>query len=1137
MMTHRSNQAVASQDQALSQPEPPPLTIGRSIVGWGTALAALGLSTALLAGGIWLVRFPLGHFFLAGALSERGIDADFRFTQLDFSSATLEGVRFGDAADPDAAIERLEARWVWAGVAPQLSAIRLVSPEMRLRVDEAGIISAGALQRFETSPGRQRPSLPEIDLAIEDGRARIEAPFGVLEATFNGAGLIGRDFSLTGAIAPTTQSAPGFAIADAAATLTLEARRDAVTLRADAGATRLLWAGAELRGASAEIAGRAPLDLGRFDVGAEWTLASLRAPGLALDDARGTLGGGAASVHDRLAPAAWTASARFTAVRLQAAGAALGHARGEIAADGEAEHGRGTWRLAGQSFAGIGIESRAPSAAGSFSLDAERRAAEGDAHILLAQARLDQSAAQRLNGAFPALRGTPLEPSFAQARRALGTAGRSFALTAPLHWNASRDRGEINVAAPINVRAANGVRLDIAPLREDRSAAILQFPGATLNAALDVQISGGGAPRAVLLLDRLDWAPDAPLEADGALTIADWRAPGGAIAADELAISLALPVSGGGRIDLHGPARVSGPLGDGSVQDLRADLDLTAIWGEGWRVASNRGCLPTRFAHLETGGLRFRDGALSLCPQGGALIAADAGGRLSGGFVINAPRLNGAMRTGEPAQLAAASIAARFSGAPDAVRLHLDARTPTLSVDLNPARRLVLALASASAQARLGESWRVDGVFERGALSDPALPGAVSAIAGAWSMVPDNGRALIQVKAGEALVTAQQPASDQEAPLFNPVRLVGVDAIMREGLIEANGAVVLAEERQPLATFTARHNVSAGAGGARIVAAGLVFDQRFQPYQITERLRGVIDNARGGVDINADLVWDAAGTRAAGFARLHGVSLATATIPVVENVNGVVAFDDLFALTTPPGQRLSVGLVNPGIAVRDGQVQFQLLANQRVAIERAAFAYAAGSLSVAPTIVQLGEDVTRFELVLENVDAADLIQSLNIPDLAATGRLEGSFPLVLSRQNALVQNGVLRALPGGGTISYVGNAGQNASGAARVAFDALRSFRYEDLEITLNGDLTDEVVSSIAFSGENAGEAVDLGPIAPIPGLGNVRVRGVPFDFNVRVTAPFRRLAQTAASITDPGVILNNGRATEVEVELRDNPR
>ena len=73
------------------------------------------------------------------------------------------------------------------------------------------------------------------------------------------------------------------------------------------------------------------------------------------------------------------------------------------------------------------------------------------------------------------------------------------------------------------------------------------------------------------------------------------------------------------------------------------------------------------------------------------------------------------------------------------------------------------------------------------------------------------------------------------------------------------------------------------------------------------------------------------------------------------------------------------------------------------------------------------------------------------------------------------------------------------------------------------------MISSITFSGRNSGEPVDLGPVAPIPGLGSVTVRGVPFDFNVTVTAPFRRLAQTAASIADPGSLIN--RAEEQEEE------
>lgn len=448
----------------------------------------------------------------------------------------------------------------------------------------------------------------------------------------------------------------------------------------------------------------------------------------------------------------------------------------------------------------------------------------------------------------------------------------------------------------------------------------------------------------------------------------------------------------------------------------------------------------------------------------------------------------------------------------------------------------MLSLEHLSAQARLAADWRVAGNFAQGALSDPNLPGAVSAIAGAWSAAPEDGHLVIRVDAGEALITANSPASDAERPLFNPVRLTAANAIFRDGRIEAEGELLLEAQARAFAHFTAAHDVNEGRGGARVTAENLVFGQGFQPYDLTERLRGMVENVRGGADIAADVAWNGQSLSASGLVRLNGVSLATSTIPIVEDVRGAIVFDDLFALTTPPGQNVTVGLVNPGVAARDGRVRFQLLGHQRVAIERAEFAYAGGVLALAPTTIALGADETRFALTLQDVNAANLIESLNITELEVTGRIEGTFPLLLSRRAALIQNGVLRALPGGGTIAYVGHAGDGATGPARVAFDALRSFHYDELEITLDGDLGGEVISSIAFSGENTGAPLDLGPIAPVPGLGNVSVRGAAFDFNVRVTAPFRRLAQTAASVSDPGVILDRGREQDGEQEVDQTP-
>src|SRR5262249_42776560 len=153
-----------------------------------------------------------------------------------------------------------------------------------------------------------------------------------------------------------------------------------------------------------------------------------------------------------------------------------------------------------------------------------------------------------------------------------------------------------------------------------------------------------------------------------------------------------------------------------------------------------------------------------------------------------------------------------------------------------------------------------------------------------------------------------------------------------------------------------------------------------------------------------DIAWTRETITATGHVALNGVSLATATLPVIQDLRGDIVFDDLFALTTPPHQEVSIGLINPGVAVRNGPVRFQLLPQQRVAIEQAEFGFASGVVAMTPETVKLGEDETNIELTMRDVDASSLVAEMQLSDLTATGTLEGSFPLRLTRQSAFVQN-------------------------------------------------------------------------------------------------------------------------------------
>lgn len=1100
------------------------------------ALAALAVSLFLVGAGLWLVRFSIASFMIGAALAERGAEARFEVISLDLNSAALANVRFGSDTSPDAAVPLIEARWRWNGLAPKLHFLRVVRPRLHLRIDEAGRVSAGALDRIGGgAPGRRRPGLPRIELEILEGEVQIDAPFGALAATLHGSGALGRDFSAVARLARTSRPGRAHALESGEAELLVVSRDENIAFRLNASAAALTWAGARAVAPSLRVMGRAPLDLSRYDIEASARAASLRSADISADTILAAIGFEGIAEETSLTPQTWAGEARGSAAALQIRDNAVQHARFEGRVDGAEARGQGRWSLAASRLEGLALISENPNANGVFRFELEGdETLLGQARIVLERSRLNGAAQADLRAMFPDIPDAPVGPTFAQAERALDAAADRFDLSIPIEISADEAGARLQIVAPAEAHAASGAILRLAPLRTDGPALVLQWPGPTLHGAVELELNGGGAPNTDLLLDTVNWRPEAPFEADGTVTFANWRTPEASIATDELGIGIAVRPSGGGRIDLRGPARITGPLGDGEVRDLVATLDLAVEWGEGWRVTPNRGCLPIRLGGLDAAGLSFADGNLSLCPLNGALIAADEAQHLSGGFSIRGLALNGHMAgpDGQPARISAANVVGLFRGRTGNFTLAIEADAPRLAIEMAEARTLAVTLQRLTADANIARSWRISGGFDAGTLSDPALPGSVSAITGAWTAEPVDGEPLIRVSAGEALLTANRPASEDDRPLFHALRIVNAEGVLQDGDITASGAVVLDGRSEQLASFSARHDVSEGVGSATLTADRITFGPDLQPYDITEQARGLVDNVQGDIGVVADVAWTRQDITSTARMQLNGLSLSTATIPEVKGARGAIFFDNLFELTTPPGQQISIEELDPGITVTNGRVAFQLLREERVSIERAEFDFALGTLAMAPAIITLGADETRFEVRLQDVDASNLVQTLKIPDLAVTGRIEGSFPLLLTRRSAFVEHGVLRTSDGGGVISYTGNAGANANGVSRIAFDALREFHYDTLQLTLNGDLNGDVVSAIEFRGRNGGEPIDLGPIVSVPGVGGVTVRGVPFDFHVRVTAPFRRLAETAATIVDPGSLIDRGaRETEEPVD------
>ncbi len=836
------------------------------------ALGALGISLILLGGGLWVVRFSIAAFMLEAALSERGADADFEFINLDFNSAALANVRFGPETSPDATIPLVEARWRWEGISPHLHFLRVVRPRLHFRMDEGGRVSAGSLERLSGgAPGRRRPSIPAIELEILEGQALVDTPFGPLTANLQSSGTIGRDFTALGEIARTSHAGEAYALEAGAAELVIVSRDENIAFRLNASANALSWDGAHIAAPTLRILGRAPLDLARYDVELTSRAASFRGNGVTARAITAAIGFEGIARATQLGPETWAGEARGSAGEFSFDNNRIQHARFEGRVDGAEARGQGRWNISGGHFDGLSLISEQPHANGVFRFDLQGdESLSGEARIVFAQSRLNEAAQTDLRSAFPDIAGAPVGPTFAQAERALDDAADRFDLSIPVAMTATEDGLRVRIAAPAEARASTGTRVLLSPLRQDGPALVLQWPGPALSGAIALELSGGGAPNASLLLDTVSWTPGAPFEADGTLTLANWRAETASISANELGIGIVVQPQGGGHIDLRGPTRITGPLGDGEVRDLVATLDLGVHWGNGWRVTPNSACLPISLGGIDAAGLSFANGDFSLCPLNGALIAADANANLSGGFSIRSLGLNGRMSgpEGQPARLSANNIVGLFSGRSGDFTLALEADTPQLSIQMTEERTLSINLQSITADAHIADSWSIAGSFDAGSLTDPTLPGSVSAIEGLWTAEPVDNKPVIRVDAGEALLTANRPPTQQDRPLFNPLRIVDANAIMRDGQITASGNIVLEERTaQPapstarhegarqLASFTAHHIIDEGAGGATVVAEQVTFGPQLQPYEITEQARGMVEGVTGPISANAQITW------------------------------------------------------------------------------------------------------------------------------------------------------------------------------------------------------------------------------------------------------------------------------------------
>ena len=725
--------------------------------------------------------------------------------------------------------------------------------------------------------------------------------------------------------------------------------------------------------------------------------------------------------------------------------------------------------------------------AGSLYADA---AAAGQTTVTDLRARFALDMASNPKGTFAAKIGnvTPATSMIARMRT-LDRYGRDTPVGPPLALLVDRTRAA--VARGITVEAQGSVAdgaitVQRATARSGSGAMLglsggsgLQFGLHRFLADTKVALAGGGLPRVDAEFRRREDGKSA-----GLIRIAPIATTSGRLGLAPVRFA-ATP---GGAMLFETDVTSDGPLPNGRVERLQFPLSVDL--GTNGGASINRGCTPVRIARLDNATLHLNRSAVRICPDRSPALITIRDGHASGRWTVARPALTG--RLGDNLVSFSAQTAKIDIGT-----LRFGVRGAAILVG-QPQKRARLAIGMLSGRAANGVA---QGSFGDGAGQIAAVPIDMTGAKGRWQF--RNGR--LDVRGGASIADAAA------SPRYNRLESDDVHFTLAGKRIDATATLRNPATGTPVVRTAIVHDLNSGTGNARLSVDGLTFGKTLQPEQLTPLTLGVIANVVGRIDGDGRIDWSARGVTSSGQFSTETLDTAAAFGPVT-GLKGRIVFNDLLALATPPGQELRIAAINTGIVVTDGVIRFQLLPEQRIVIERGAWPFSGGTLSLDPSVIEFAKARTRrLTFRIAALDAAKFIERFDLKDLAATGTFDGVVPMVFDERGGRIEKGHLAARKGGGTLAYVGDVSNVRMNVfANLAFDALKSIRYSNLAIDLDGALDSEIISRVTFDGVNEN------PLSPPKSFLARKFIGLPFRFNITIRAPFRSLLNTARTFQDP---------------------
>jgi hypothetical protein len=532
-------------------------------------LVSLSLIVSLVLLYLWVQRERIADDYISEQLEAMDLPASYEIVEIGPDRQVLRNLVIGDPARPDLTIERIELRTRIGFGLPGIGRITLTKPRLYGRIRD-GTPSFGSLDAVLFTGSDAPFRMPDLDVAIVDGRALIDSDQGPVGIKLAGAGRLRGGFAgIVAAVAPRLEQGDcraGRTTLYGELSVSREKPRIEGPLRMDG----LTCAQSGLRlGASAVLLDlTADQHLDGVDGKLDLKGGSIAYAGMGMEALQGTA---AFSLRDA------SLNARYDLVAL---GPASPQARASrLSAQGRLRSLEGLDRIELES------DVQAAGIAGGEALFASL------------------GAAQRVG------EGTLIAPVMAQMRAALARESRGSALDGNFVLRQSEE-GTTLVVPRAALRGGSGATL----LAVSRFQAFAAADGGLPRLSGNFSTGGRGLPSISGRMER----------GAGDRLVLRVRMPEYVAGDARLALpGLTVSQSADGGFRLSGEARVSGALPGGRASNLVLPVDgriapdgTFAFWRE---------CVELRFDGLEVANLRLDRQRLPLCPVPGGAIVANRG--------------------------------------------------------------------------------------------------------------------------------------------------------------------------------------------------------------------------------------------------------------------------------------------------------------------------------------------------------------------------------------------------------------------------------------------------------------------------------------------------------------------------------